>query len=757
MDHSCLAYDPVQSLLAVGTSESRFGAGRIYVFGQQRVCKFLGLEPELGASPASYRALAFVGGGSRLVSLDAKSRIVLWDLDSARRVAGTTVAGHVVAMETDPMLDWAFLGTREGDVLAFDLDRERMGQFRLGNLWKMRDQVEQGQPGGAAGRSGGVGGSYLGRSRTTTTAPAQLVGLALHPRDIGKLLVAYTTGAVIYSFKQEAPVKYFEYVLQPGAPGGNAMATDSVRRPRLVQALWHPAGTFILTAHEDGSLVFWDPKDGRVVMARTLYDVKIDQPVPNPSRGGGVAMDPFVRIAWCCKDPNTEDTGLLVAGGQMADVPDKGLTFIELGVTPTYATSSWQVLTEFFRGKRQSSLPVPLGAVVVDFCLIPRASPHFAGAQDPVAVICVLSSGELVTLSFPSGYRISPTNQLHPSLTFVHPFVTRMAVSTLDRGRWLGMVENRSGTGEPLLRGGAEARKPKKRFEGRTIVQAAHADGTIRMWDTGHQDDIENESALQVDLARALDRVDDSDGASVEVTALNMADGTGEFAAGTRNGELVVWRWAGNKYYGNEDAARNMGHASNPGGLTDISARAEPNLKEGLQPYVLYEMLQGPISCVRVSDVGFVGVGSEGGFFSLIDLRGPAVVLHVSMQELAKGEKRSVFLGPGSSSRGSSSGAPGSREYPVVVEFGVMTLEGDGYSSICCFVGTSAGRVATFKILPSGSGYTAKLAGQVTFGDRVIAINPIIADSGKPAAATGPVVAGLRNGQQIHGILVVGE
>ncbi|KAI1019531.1 hypothetical protein LB505_000380 [Fusarium chuoi] len=34
----------------------------------------------------------------------------------------------------------------------------------------------------------------------------------------------------------------------------------------------------------------------------------------------------------------------------------------------------------------------------------------------------LLSSGELITLSFPSGYPISPTNQLHPSVSFVHPF-----------------------------------------------------------------------------------------------------------------------------------------------------------------------------------------------------------------------------------------------------------------------------------------------------------------------------------------------
>ncbi len=39
--------------------------------------------------------------------------------------------------------------------------------------------------------------------------------MQLHLRDIGQLLIAYTHGAVIYSFKQAAPVKYFEYQLPP--------------------------------------------------------------------------------------------------------------------------------------------------------------------------------------------------------------------------------------------------------------------------------------------------------------------------------------------------------------------------------------------------------------------------------------------------------------------------------------------------------------------------------------------------------------
>lgn len=624
------------------------------------------------------------------------------------------IAGQAKALVTDPMLDWAFIGLLNGDVIAFDLDRGSLSRvFRLSNFWVQKNPGLKG---------------------------ANLVSMTLHPRDIGKLLIAYTNGAVIYSFKQNAPAQFFEYVVPVGAPGGNGLGMDAMRKPGITHALWHPSGTFILTAHDDHSLVFWDIKEERVVMARTLADMDVN--LPTSTLSGPSQTEPFKKISWCCKQ-NCDDSGLLIAGGQAIDASPKGLTFIELGLTPIYATSSWQALSNYCRGKREMTLPLPPGAEPVDFILVPRSSPHFGGAQDPIAVIALISSGELITVSFPSGHPITPTNQLHPSTFFVHPFITKVNVSCLERPRWLTMVEKRE-QGEPLLKGGAEGPRPRKRFEERTIIQAAHADSIIRIWDSGHADEIENGGHLQVDVARALGRSDD-----IEITAMSMAGNTGEFAAGTRTGEAVIFRWGVNRFFWRNQSVE---LDPNPLGLTDISARSEPYLEKGLQPLVLYEMMQGPVTAIKISDVGFVAVGSELGFLTLIDLRGPAIFYQAPMTDFAKQEKRSSFL------KGHHSNPQPEKEWPVVIEFGVMTLDEDNYSSICCFVGTNLGKVITFKILPGKEGkYSAQLAGVVSSKDKVVALCPIEADTGKPAVATGQIVAGLKEGRQVNGVLVVGK
>ena len=496
-----------------------------------------------------------------------------------------------------------------------------------------------------------------------------IVALAFHPRDIGTLLIGYSDGAAIYSFKQNKALVFLHYELQIGAMGGfrDPSMANRARTPKLVQAVWHPTGTFILTGHDDSSLVVWDPKNGKIVQARTLQEVDIDkrtQSAPRKPTAETFSLKaPLFRIAWCSK-PNPEDTGLLVAGGCPTNVPDQSLTFLDFGPSPIYATSSWQVLSDHFaKPKAHLTLEIPPNADVVDFCLIPRTSPHYAGCHDPIAVIALLGSGELITLSIPSGHPISPTNQLHASLTFVHPFVDSIAVTYVDRTRWLGMVEKRS-RGPQILKGGAEANHPLKRYESRNIIQTAHADGTIRIWDAGHGDEIENEDMIQVDLPRALGRYQD-----VAISKMSMSGSTGELAVGLRTGEVVIFRWGTNPSYGQETPSKQAQEAF---GLIDVQKHTDPSLKVGLLPLTMMAKLQASVTAIKMSDVGFVATGFADGSIVVMDLRGPALIHEANLYDLARPSKRSSIRKPSGSHNEMKA------EFSTSLEFAVMSLDGEG-------------------------------------------------------------------------------
>jgi len=465
-------------------------------------------------------------------------------------------------------------------------------------------------------------------------------------------------------------MKYFHYEVPRGAQGGDSdpTAVNEVRMPRLTHAIWHPTGTFVLTAHDDSSLVFWDPKDGRVIEARTLQETSVNLPGGGASLGGRTpgtfsVKEPYFHLSWCSKE-NPDDTGLLISGGSSTTNPTRGLTFMDLGPTPVYATSSWEVLAKHFQTpKRMHVLATPPNAEIANVILIPKASPHYARSHDPLAILTLLSSGELVTLSFPSGHAINPTNQLHLSLSFVHPFVAKTALACVDRTRWLGMREIRQ-HGLNFLLGGTEETKALKRFENRNIVQTAHADGTIRVWDAGHGDEIVNGNVLQVDLARAVGRWD-----NIEVTQMSMSGATGELSVGLRSGEMVVFRLGRNSNAGRPSppVAPNEGS----GKLTDILNRGDPALKEGLLPLTLVNDQQGPVMALKHSDVGFVATGYASGGVTIVDLRGPAIIHTILLQDLVVSKTRASVRGR------TNSNAQKADEWATIFEFGVMTLDGD--------------------------------------------------------------------------------
>jgi syntaxin-binding protein 5 len=102
-----LAYDPVQSLLAVGTNESRYGAGQIYVYGQKRVCVVFNMTRQ-----TSITKLVFCA--DRLVSLDSRNELTIFSLETKKKVTSYSPPGKTTALLIDPTLDYALIGLQNG-------------------------------------------------------------------------------------------------------------------------------------------------------------------------------------------------------------------------------------------------------------------------------------------------------------------------------------------------------------------------------------------------------------------------------------------------------------------------------------------------------------------------------------------------------------------------------------------------------------------------------------------------------------------
>ena len=232
----------------------------------------------------------------------------------------------------------------------------------------------------------------------------------------------------------------------------------------------------------------------------------------------------------------------------------------------------------------------------------------------------------------------------------------------IDRTQWLGMTENRP-RGPSILRGGAQPKHSQSGFANRNILQTAHADGIIRLWDAGHGDEIENRAALQVDVARAVGR-----SADVDVTQMSMSGANRELAAGLQTGEVIVFRWGRNQYYGRDSAPKEVQGFD----LEAIKERAEPGLKEGLLPLSLLTSQQGAVTALKASEIGFVAAGFAAGGIAVIDLRGPVVIYNAGLNELTATQSKRSSL------RKTTSQIPNAVEKPTFIEFGVMSLDDEG-------------------------------------------------------------------------------
>lgn len=667
--------------------------------------------------------------GPHLVIIDNRNNLTHHSIDGdhVEQKARFSIRGQVTSIESDLSLDWLFIGMTDGSVDIWDLDRECLAQLSIENLYGRRPI-----PGG-------------GKMRTVP-----MVAMALHPRDIGYLLVGYQVGAALFSFKENRAVKYFELEIPAFARGGDTdpAIISRPRRPRLTYLAWHPNGTYILTAHEDGCLAFWDARtEGAPVHVRTIDDTFVNIPRGSYSAPSETMTirEPIVQVAWC-SGTNVDDTSLVIAGGQLSNLPQKGLTYMDFGPPPSSLVSD-SMSNYFARPRKQRILPTfsnPLS-----FTVIPRSSPYYNGTHEPIVLLGLLETGELTAYSMPDCQPLQVAQTLPPALSFVSPPITHFCIVPIPSQKWSSFIgHGKDYKNRNILMGGAAARRALRRLTVRNVMLSAHADGVIRVWDASHGE-VESNEAFEIDVAAVIKSFDS--GVTVDVISLSMAGMTGELVVGTYNGDVTIWRY-GRRSRDDDDLTNQMDEMKlDPNRILKSTRHLHFNVIEGFLPLCLVNPQRGAPTIVKMSEVGFVAIGYDTGYICVIDLRGPAVIFLEDMANMLS-EKDKKNRRRGSTTTGAGA------EIPTVFEFAIMKLEGDEYSSLVLLTGTSKGRLISHVLVPTQSGgYSVRFDNSSSFATEgaVIALLPIRAKDGVSVIATPAALAGLGDGYITEAALVV--
>lgn len=701
-----MAFDPVQSLLAVATS-----SGKVHMLGQKNVQVTFSLTENV---PITHIRIV---KSIYLVAINRDNYVVVISLDSQDTLYEYHCPGTITAVESDPSLDWLFLGLSNGQVAVYDVDRGCQAPFRIGNLQK----------------------SVLSKLRMS-----HVTSIALHPRDAATVLVCYTDCAVVFSIASSEIVHSLRYEVAANAPGGETdpSITNTFRNPRFLSAVWHPNGHHILTTHEDGSLVFWEATEGNLLQARTLIDTDVNIPrraKQNPGNEVGFVRDRIKKVVWNCT-LNPEETSLLVAGGDIFQGAVRGLTMLDFGLTPNVAITSYQAMGQHYANPRRHKIfPIPENVDVVDVIMLPSSNPYYAGNHNPNFLLALLSSGELLVTSYPDGFTVADPKFLPPLLSWINPFITTLSASCVPRTEWTRMMSSIKAK-DGMFRGGAPARRHLRSFQERTALCSGHKDGSVRIWDASHGE-IEDSNVLEASMSNALNRHID-----VDVSHISLAGSVVELAVSVETGEVVLFNFDVNRANNVHSSMSRLSLDHESQTLKDIKDSAPSSIVEGFLPQSLITAGCGPTSALVNSNIGFVAIGYANGELIVVDKRGPAVILRASLQSIYTNLVK----------RRSKSGSRGSVEYATSMEFGIYVIDNDSFSSIILSVGSSFGNVYIFKIIPgSGGGYKVVPAGIFPVAEEsIIQITPINASLGVSAVAEPESMAKLSQGVIIPGYLI---
>ncbi|KAG5518344.1 hypothetical protein PMAC_003141 [Pneumocystis sp. 'macacae'] len=653
-------YDAIQSLLAVATLDSK-----IYIFKDKNIKVQYSL-------PKQTSILHLVLHGCYLIAIDSRNNLYSWSIDTTSMTPSATysIRGYVTCVETDPCIDWLYIGFKDGTIDVWDIDRECISPYKIPNLYTTRHEKWRKM-------------NYDYAPPKSCLSP--IVSIRIHPRDVGTVLIGYPDGVVLYSIKKNAPILFFELEIPQRIYEADSMGKIVISRPRLTGFSWAPHGYHFVASYQNGCFAFWSTKSNqRPLQVRTLDEVEIDVLLEDKLKDNPYSpvytRSPIFSILWSCND-DLENTSIFIIGGNLNNQDSKELSILDFGQSPP-CSSSVSVFSQYYTTPKQHHvLSHFLSGIIVDICVFSKISQSYLGNYNTELIMLILASGEIELLKYPDGIFLNSLKSLPASLEWVSPRIRDLSLCCMPNSVFL-----------------FENERQQKILSYNEVITTGHDNGIVRLYNVTR--DYKLEKMYEIFIGRVLNNSPDM----IKVTITKLSEAS-ELIVGCEKGELIIYpsfSFDKKKTFESNNFSRTskkfVEHISETSKLNSyIDDKSTISLNndrtEGdFSQVSVFQIHRGSVISIKTSNIGLVACGYEFGTVILINTQKQAIIFQIELSEV-KNEKKKFLK----KSKDIGNNEISDLEVAVIFEFTIGRFKTNGEPTILFIIGTSIGRLIFYR------------------------------------------------------------
>ncbi|CAA0811101.1 transducin family protein / WD-40 repeat family protein [Striga hermonthica] len=606
---SILAYDPVQSLLAVGTLD-----GRIKVVGGDNI---EGLLTSLKAVP--FKNLEFLRNQGFLVSVSYENEIQVWDLVKRRISSNIQWESNITAFSVVSGTNYMYVGDEYGflSVLKYDAEGEDLLQLPYH-----------------------VPPNLIAEGAEVSLPDHQsIVGVLNQPCSGGdRVLIAYENGLIIlWDVTQDKAVQvkgYNDLQLKGGTivnfsdDKSHTFINDSLdneeAKKEISSLCWvSPDGSILAVGYVDGDILLWNlsvPHNGKSMRTSQSNDVVKIQ------ISSGDTRLPVIVLRWGHNKAQNGRGGQLFAYGGEETGSDEVLTILDLdwssGLAKLKCIERFDLaLHGSFADVITISNPYKMDNdhMMSFFVLTNPGQLHFY----QYSYLSILKSNRRINHSVHAlqYYSVIPTAEPYMTLGKLYTNTEGNILSTLLETVTPPKHQLNGGSTKWPLTGGVLHRVPTTGSNNiRNIYIGGYQDGSIRIWDaTCPVMSLVSVFGFEIKGIQVA-------GASASISALDFCSANLTLAFGNENGSICLYRLQGTP------------NQTTITVVTESKCEDHPcMLGESIHCYIIYSLFKSPVCVLQFTTSGArLVAGFESGQVAVLDSTSPSVLFFTDSEPTAK-------------------------------------------------------------------------------------------------------------------------